>query len=60
MDDAIRILLEKRSRWQTSRKDLSWEEKVRMVERVKDEVARWLPAYRKGALAPAKPEGGTK
>ncbi|HKM90419.1 MAG TPA: hypothetical protein VJX29_07385 [Candidatus Acidoferrales bacterium] len=57
MNDAIRNLLAKRSLWQKSRKDLSWEEKIHMVEQVRDEVARWLPAYRKGTIFPAKPDG---
>jgi hypothetical protein len=47
MDDKTRALLERQAHWQASRKDLSWEEKIRMVEAVKDEVARWLPEYRR-------------
>ena len=48
-------LLERQSRWQKSRKDLTWEEKVRMIEQVRAEVARWLPAYRKNHGADDKP-----
>jgi hypothetical protein len=59
MNDAIRNLLAKQSHWQKSRRDLPWEEKIRMVERVRDEVARWLPVYRANATTRAKPEGGT-
>jgi hypothetical protein len=47
MDESIRALFERQARWQESRKDLSWEEKIRMVEQVKDGVARWLPEYRR-------------
>ncbi len=54
MNEAVRKLLAKQSDWQKSRKDLSWDEKIRMVEQVREEVARWLPAYRSGSTAPAK------
>ena len=60
MNEVIQNLLERQSRWQKSRKDLSWEEKVRMIEQVRDEVARLLPAYRKNhgtADKPAKVQG---
>ncbi len=40
-------LLEKQARWQKSRKDLSWAEKVRMAERVRADAARWLSSARK-------------
>jgi len=60
MDESIRELFERQARWQQSRKDLSWEEKIRMVERVKDEVARWLPEYRLDRNSPARPDGDAK
>jgi len=60
MIDAVRYLLAKQSHWQKSRKDLSWEEKIHMVEQVRDEVARWLPAYRKGTISSGKPEGNPR
>jgi len=47
MDERIRKLIEQQTQWQQSRKDLSWEEKIRMVAAVKDELARLLPAYRR-------------
>jgi hypothetical protein len=60
MNEMIRNLLKKQAQWQKSRKELSWEEKVRMIERVKDDVARWLPAYRKGTAATPKSESDPK
>jgi hypothetical protein len=43
-------LLEKQARWQKSRKDLSWAEKVRMAERVRADAIRWLLSARKPSL----------
>ena len=54
MDRAIRELLARQGRWQRSRKALSWEEKIKMVEAVREELARSLLAYR------ANDESGTK
>jgi hypothetical protein len=58
MDDGVRELFERQARWQVGRKDLSWEEKIRMVEQVKDEIARWLPEYRRPSRPPGKTENG--
>lgn len=44
MDERIRKLLEKQAEWQESRKDLSWEEKVRMIQSVREDFARWVAA----------------
>ena len=60
MDENIRALFERQARWQESRKDLSWEEKIRMIEQVKDEVARWLPEYRRPSSPAGKPEEDKK
>jgi hypothetical protein len=51
MDEEIRKLLERQARWQESRKDLSWEEKVGMIERVRQEFAEWCA----GAVAEPGP-----
>jgi len=44
MTDPIRELLERQARWQSSRRSLSWEEKVRMIEEVRDSVLRFRDA----------------
>ena len=44
-------LLERQSRWQKSRKDLPWAEKIRMIERVRDDFARWRASVRKRAVS---------
>jgi len=54
MNKRVRELLARQSRWQKSRKALSWEQKIKMVEAVREELARSLPAYR------ANDESGTK
>ena len=41
MVEEIRQLLERQARWQKSRKDLTWEEKVEMLERVREDYASW-------------------
>jgi len=48
MNRSARELLRKHSHWQESRKDLTWEEKIRMVEAVRAEFAQMLPVYREG------------
>jgi hypothetical protein len=48
-------LLERQARWQKSRKDLPWAEKIRMVERVREDAARWSLSGRKGAAPSEKP-----
>jgi hypothetical protein len=45
-------LLERRARWQRSRKDLPWAEKIRMIERVRDDFAKWRVSVRKRAVPP--------
>lgn len=37
----IEQLLERQARWQKSRSSLSWAEKIRMAERVRESAARW-------------------
>ncbi len=37
MDDLER-LLERRARWQRSRRNLSWSEKIRIAEKVRDDI----------------------
>ena len=44
MVEEIRELLERQTRWQKSRKDLTWEEKVEMLERVREDYALWCSA----------------
>jgi len=47
-------LLERRARWQKRRKDLPWAEKIRMIERVRDDFSKWRVSVRKRAVpAPA-------
>jgi hypothetical protein len=43
----IKELLDRQARWQKSRKNLSWAEKVRMAERVRADAARWHSTARK-------------
>jgi hypothetical protein len=54
-------LLERQARWQRNRKQLSWAEKVHMIEGVKEGYARWLAAVRR-PVAPAGnyPKSGPK
>lgn len=47
-------LLERQARWQKSRKDLPWAEKIRMVERVREDAARWRLSWRKRAAPSEK------
>jgi hypothetical protein len=53
MDD-VKTMLERQADWQKSRAKLSWAEKVRMAEAVRESVATlrrsWRPA------SPSKPE----
>lgn len=51
----IHELLERQTRWQKSRKDLPWAEKIRMAERVREDAARWRLSARKGAAPPPRP-----
>jgi hypothetical protein len=50
-------LLERQARWQKSRKDLPWAEKIRMAERVREDAARWSLSGRKVAGPSEKPTG---
>ena len=50
MNKSILELLKKQGRWQAGRKDFTWEEKIRMVEAVREEFARLLPAFREGVV----------
>ncbi len=50
-------LLERQAQWQKSRKDLPWPVKIRMVERVREDAARWSLSGRKGGVPPKKPIG---
>jgi hypothetical protein len=50
-------LLERQARWQKSRKDLPWAEKIRMAERVREDAARWSLSGRKVTAPPEKPTG---
>jgi len=43
----IQELMERQARQQKSRKDLPWEEKIRMMGRVRADFERWLIAMRK-------------
>jgi hypothetical protein len=50
--------LQRQARWQTSRKALSWAEKVRMAERARDAIKglRSQPATRRPASPPSRPD----
>jgi hypothetical protein len=37
----IRELLERQGRWQCARKSLSWADKIRMIESVRESVIAW-------------------
>ena len=50
-ESEILELIERQTRWQKGRKDLPWPEKIRMVERVREDAARWLLSGRKDAAA---------
>lgn len=39
--DEVQQLLERQARWQKARKDLSWPEKVRMAEAVRESTRQW-------------------
>lgn len=41
-------LLERQARWQRERKSLSWSEKIRMAERVRETIERLRPGGRAG------------
>jgi len=47
-------LLERQAWWQKSRKDLPWAEKIRMVQLVREDAARWSLSGRKGVAPPEK------
>lgn len=40
MTDEVRELLERQARWQKSRRSLSWAEKIRMVEAIRESILR--------------------
>jgi hypothetical protein len=40
MTDDVRELLERQARWQKSRKALSWSEKVRLAEAIRESILR--------------------
>lgn len=40
MTNDVRALLERQARWQKSRKTLSWAEKVRMAEAIRESIHR--------------------
>jgi len=46
MDDKVRKLLERQAEWQKSRAKLSWAEKVRMVEAVRESMAALRRSWR--------------
>ena len=52
----IQKLLERQARWQKTRRALSWPEKIRMAERVR-ESARQLRAARKAEPREHSPDG---
>jgi hypothetical protein len=62
MDEEIRKLLERQAEWQKSRAKLSWAEKVRMAEAVREDVARlrehFLAERRRKALESTDSRGG--
>jgi hypothetical protein len=39
--DEVRLLLERQARWQKTRKDLSWPEKIRMAEKIRESASQW-------------------
>lgn len=57
MTNEIRALLERQARWQRSRRLLSWSQKVRIAESVRESVLqlRRAPAQRSTALEPPVP-----
>ena len=53
----IQALLERQARWQKTRKSLSWPEKIRMAERIR-ESARQLRAAKKAEPQRPFPQPG--
>jgi len=56
MSEIVR-LLQKQAQWQRSRKDLSWPEKIRLVEKIRDSAARWRRTDGTRAAAVRQSEG---
>lgn len=52
-------LLQRQARWQKSRKDLSWTEKIRMAEQVRPSAQRWCSRAGKSALGKPRSEKST-
>jgi hypothetical protein len=50
----IEQLLERQARWQKSRQALTWPEKIRLAEQVRDSVARWRSTASKSPPANRK------
>jgi hypothetical protein len=51
MTDPVRELLERQREWQKSRQSLSWEEKIRMLEAIRETIVklRNAPAIEAGS-----------
>jgi hypothetical protein len=51
----VQALLERQAAWQKNRKTLTWPEKIRMVEQIRESVAQWRAQPRPKASGPPKP-----
>lgn len=51
----VQEMFERQARWQKARKDLSWAEKVRMVERVREATRQWRAKASHSTRHPSNP-----
>ena len=58
MSEAIKKLLERQSAWQKGRKELSWPEKIRMAEAVRESVVRLRHSASKRTTEKTKDKSG--
>ncbi|MCB4755818.1 MAG: hypothetical protein LHV69_02365 [Elusimicrobia bacterium] len=51
MNSDLEKWIEKQARWQQSRRALSWPEKIRLAEQIRDSIGRWSQsAVRKAGM----------
>jgi hypothetical protein len=59
MNDEVRKLLERQAEWQKSRATLSWAEKVRMAEAVRESAATLIRSWRPVTSSRPERKSGT-
>lgn len=57
MTDDVRDLLERQARWQKSRKLLSWPEKVRLAEAIRESILLLRGTITQKSMPPRAPRG---